>query len=70
MLPAFCLAETASLCFGGMHKMTGMSLGVGEAMKIKGKHQDNTAKLTAELKMVVPPPFPYNEALGLLQLYG
>ena len=39
-------------------------------MKIKGKHWDNTAKLIAELKMVVPPPLPNNEVLGLLQLCG
>lgn len=66
MLPVFCLVETASLYFSGMHEMTGMSLGgESKAMKIKEKHQDNTAKLTAELKMVVPPPLTYTEALGL-----
>lgn len=39
-------------------------------MKIQGKHWDNIAELAAELKMVVPPPLPCNDTLGLLQLRG
>lgn len=70
MLPVFCLLETASLYFGGTYKITGMPLGEEEAMKIKGKHQDNITELIAELKIVVPPPPTYKEALGFLQVYG
>lgn len=33
-------------------------------MKIKGKHWDNTAELTAELKMVVPPLLPTTKHWG------
>lgn len=39
-------------------------------MTIEGKLWDNIAELAAELKMVVPPPLPSKDTLGLLQLRG